>query len=108
METVNFILKNNPNALTLVFKAHKNADDLYKKSLKSDGKIEAEDDFGLKLAIDMSEVAAVTSSEYEKDMDKNGDMQIIQHKSSLKTQSKAKNDIGVQMLERQTNGLINQ
>lgn len=100
MQTVNFILKNNPNALTLVFKAHKNAEDLYKKAVpSSDKKIDVEDDFGCKLSIIMSDVAAVTMSEYEKDMDKNMDLQIIQHKSQLKGQAKARTDVGLQMLE---------
>jgi hypothetical protein len=98
--TVNFVLKNNPNALTLVFKFHKAAEDLYKKALASIGKIEAEDDYGCKLAIDMLSVAAVSMSEYEKDMDKNMDLQIIQHKSQLKAQSKARNDIGLRLLEK--------
>lgn len=100
MYTCNFVLKNNPNALTLVFKAHKNAEDLYKKALASVGKIEAEDDFGCKLAIGMQDVAAISMSEYEKDVDKNMDLQIIQHKAQLKAQSKARNDIGLQMLEK--------
>lgn len=104
---MNFVLKNNPNSLTLVFKAHKSADDFYRKSVNSfDNKVEDEDDFGTKLAINMSDVAAVTFSEYEKDMDKNMDLQIIQHKSQLKGQSKARNDIGLQMLEKSASPLI--
>lgn len=107
MQIVNFILKNNPSALTLVFKAFKSADDLYRKAINStDKKIEAEDDFGCKLSIDMSDVAAVTFSEYEKDMDKNMDLQIVQHKSQLKAQSRAKNDIGLQMLEKSASSTI--
>ena len=93
------VLKNNPNSLTLVFKAHKRADDLYKKALASIGKIEEEDDFGCKLAVDMSEVAAITFSEFEKDMDKNNELQLIQHKAQLKAQSRARNDMGLQILE---------
>lgn len=103
MLTVNLIPKNSPNALTFVFKAFKEADSVYKKALSAFASgeiIEIEDDFGAKSAILMAEMGAVTFSEYEKDMDKNGDLQIIQHKSQLKTQSKAKNDIGLQMLDR--------
>jgi hypothetical protein len=106
MFTVNFILKNNPNSLTLVFKAHKAAEDLYKKALNSVSKIQEEDDFGLKISIDMSEVVAVTFSEYENDMDKNMDLQIIQHKCQLKGQAKARNDIGLQMMEKAANPII--
>ena len=80
---------------------------MYKKALASTAaKIEAEDDYGTKLVIDMSDVAAVTFSEYEKDMDKNMDLQIIQHKAQLKAQSKAKNDMSLQILEKQAQPLI--
>lgn len=103
MLTVNIIPKNSPNTLSFIFKAFKEADSVYKKallSLKENEIIEIEDDFETKAVIRMSDIAAITFSEYEKDMDKNGDLQIIQHKCQLKTQSKAKNDIGLQMLDR--------
>lgn len=108
MLTVNFLLKNNPNNLTLVFKAYAEAERSYKRALGSDedSKVEFEDDYGLKLAIDMSEVASVTFSEYAKDMDKNMDLQIIQHKAQLKAQTTARNDIGLQMLEKAANPII--
>lgn len=106
MLTVNFLLKNNPNNLTLVFKAFAEADRSYKKTIGSTAKLEFEDDYGLKLSIDMSEVASVTFSEYAKDMDKNMDLQIIQHKAQLKAQTAARNDIGLQMLEKQANPII--
>lgn len=106
MLTVNFLLKNNPNNLTLVFKAFKNADDAYRKALNSGCKVEFEDDFGLKLYVDMLEVSSVTFSEYSKDMDKNMDLQIIQHKAQLKAQTTARNDIGLQMLEKQATPII--
>lgn len=106
MLTVNFLLKNNPNNLTLVFKSYAEADRSYKKALISSDRIDFEDDYGLKLAIDMSEVASVTFSEYAKDMDKNMDLQIIQHKAQLKAQTTARNDIGLQMLEKQANPII--
>lgn len=96
---MNFILQNNPNALTMIFKANKNAEDLYKKSIDADGRfIDCEDDFGCKLRIDMKFVAAVTFSEYEKDLDKNGDLMIIQQKAQLKTQQKARTDVGLQIM----------
>ena len=108
MITVNFILKNNPNAMTLVFKAFKNADESYFKALGSPNeKLDFEDDFGLRLNVDMREIASVSMSEYEKDMDKNMDLQIVQHKAQLKAQSRAKNDMGLQILERSNAPLIN-
>lgn len=96
MYTVNFIIKNNPNALTAGFKAHKNADELYRKALASAGKIEVEDDYGLKLTVDMDEVCGVTFSDYEDDTNKNMEFQFIQ----MKVQARFKNDPRLQMLER--------
>lgn len=105
MLTVNLIPKNSPNALTFVFKHFKNADELYKKAslaLKDESIIEAEDDFETRCIVRMGDIAAITFSEYEKDMDKNGDMQIIQHKCRLKTENKAKNDVGLRLLDSAT------
>lgn len=108
MYTVNFIIRNNPSALTAAFKAHKNAEDLYKKALASTGKIEVEDDYGLKLAVDMSEVCGITFSSYEDDMDKNMEFQLIQHKAQLKAQNKAKSDVGLQLLSNNANPILKQ
>lgn len=108
MYTVNMIPKNSPNALTFVFKAYKNADDFYKKSsnaLTESLIIETEDDFETKAIVRMSDISSITFSEYAKDMEKNGDLQILQHKGQLKTQSKAKNDVGLQMLDRSLNSV---
>ena len=105
MHTVNLIPRNSPNTLTFVFNAYKAADDLYRKlnaALKTDDIIEIEDDFETKAVVRMEDIAAATFSEYDKDMDKNGDLQIIQQKSMLKTQNKDKNDIGLQMLTNQS------
>ena len=110
METVNFFFKNSNGTLSFVFKAFKNADEAYKRATAvSIGKsIQIEDDFGLKATIDMDSVAAITTNEVEKDMYKQGQLQILQAKADLKTQSEAKNDIGLQMLSRTTGGIINQ
>lgn len=108
MYMTNLIPKNSPNALTFVFKAHKSAEDLYKKSvaaINTDEIIECIDDFDTKAIIRMSDIVAVTFSEYEKDMEKNGDLSIIQHKSQLKTQNKAKNDVGLRLLDSASNSL---
>lgn len=106
MQTVNFVLRNNPNSLTMVFRFHKAAEELYKKALIATGKIEDEDDFGCKLSIDISDVSAVTFSEYEKDMEKNMEFQLIQHKAQLKAQSKARNDVGLQILEQNSSPIV--
>ena len=108
METVNFFFKNSGGTLSFVFKAHKNSDEAYKRAVAEPSFIEIEDDFGLKATIDMDSVAAITINEVEKDMYKQGQLQILQAKADLKTQSEAKNDIGLQMLSRSTGGIINQ
>lgn len=109
MYSVNFFFKNNPNALSFIFKAHKNASDLYSKAQKEQvNSLEMADDFGMQGFVNMSTVSAVTFNETEKDMEKNGQLQILQAKNDLKTQSLAKSDIGLQMLTRQANGIVTQ
>lgn len=101
MYTVNIILKNSPVALSFMFKAFKAADDLYCKVQKcTTPKIELEDEYDTKTSISMDCVAAVSVSDFSKDMDKNGEMSIIQHKSQLKAQNLAKNDVGLALLNR--------
>lgn len=107
MYTVNFLLKNNPNNLTLVFKAFAEAERAYNKAIvPTEKRIEFEDDYGLKLVISMSDVASATFSEYAIDMDKNMELQIIQHKAQLKAQARAKQDMTLHMLEKQANPII--
>lgn len=101
MYNVNLIYKNSPIAQVFTFKAHKNADDLYKRVkilVGTDGKIDIEDDFGSKSTVEMSCIAAVNFIEYEKEMAKNGEIQILQTKQDLKTQVNAKNDVGLRIL----------
>lgn len=106
MHTVNFIFKNTSNSITLIFKAFKNADDIFKKAIQSHtAKLSVEDDYELVGLIDMSEVSAVTMSDFSKEMDRNGEMGLIQHKSQLKAQNNAKNDVGLQILSKSGNAL---
>ena len=102
MYTVNFIMKNSPNSVTFIFKAFKNADQLYKKANTENLglALQAEDDYGLIGSIKMQDVSAVTFSEFAKEMDRNADMGLIQHKSNLKAQNTAKTDIGLQVLSK--------
>lgn len=106
MFSVSFLVKNSPIAMMFTFKAHKLADDLYKKGcklLKTDGVIEMKDDYGMESSIDMSSIAAVNKSEYEQEMKKNGDIQILQAKQDLKTKTMAQQDIGLRMLGDEAN-----
>lgn len=99
MQAVSFILRNSPVALIFNFKNYKDAEDLFKKANNcTDLKIETEDDFNVKGVIFLSDVAAITLSEYAKEMKKNAEIQLMQVKVDLQAQALAKNDIGLRML----------
>lgn len=101
MYSVSLLIKNSQVALMFNFKSFKAADDLFKKvrALVSTAQtFDLEDDYEMRSTVDMSTVAAVSFSEYVKEMIKNGQIQILQAKSDLQTQTLAKNDIGLRML----------
>lgn len=109
MQSVSFVLKNSPIALSFNFRHYKDAEDLFKKAKtetlaflnKSPAaftSIEIVDDFDTKALIFLSDVSAITLTEYAKDMKKNGELQLLQAKADLQTQSSAKSDIGLRML----------
>lgn len=111
MYTVNIAFKHTPNIVTFVFKGYKAADDLFKKGLRlinTDSLLDEEDDYNLRSVIDMLSVASITFSDFEKDMDKNCEMALIQTKSQLKAQNLAKSDVGLQMLGRVANSSFTQ
>lgn len=94
MNSVNFIFKNSPLSLSFVFKTYKNADELFKKASASlrVGFIEAEDDFGGKCKIDMESVAGISLSEIEKEMDKRGEVSLLEVKAQTKFQNRANSE----------------
>lgn len=101
MYSVSLILKNSQIALMFNYKAFKSADDLYKKAkllMRTDTVFEAEDDFEMKSCVDMSNIASVSFSEYEKEMKKNGEIQILQKKSDMNTMKLASQDFGLRAL----------
>lgn len=92
--------------LNFAFKAYKAADDLFNKaSSPQNGRILIEDDYGSKGSIDVANVA-VNFTDMEKDFDRQGQAQILQHKAQLKTQNMANNDIGLQLLTKQASPQI--
>lgn len=102
MLTVNLITRQTPTTLTFVFHAYKNANELYKRlnaALRSDEIVEIEDDFGTMAIARMEDIAAISFSEYEKDMQRNGELGLIQHKENLKAQKRAQGDVGLQIIE---------
>lgn len=106
MLTVNLIPRTTSTTMTFVFKAFKNAEELYKrlnKALRSDEIVEIEDDFGTMGIVRMADIAAISFSEYEKDMQRNGELGLIQHKEQLKAQKKAQSDLGLQILGNDNN-----
>lgn len=103
--SVNFIFKNCASALSFSFKSFKNADDCKKKgfaALSSEGGlapiIEVSDDFEQYAKVDMFTVAAVTMGDIEKDLDRQGEVGLLQAKSQLRAQVNANQDKGLAML----------
>lgn len=108
MFTINFLFKNSPNFISLTFKERVGAREKFDFANKNVGvslKNEFSDDYGMTAAVDMAQISAVTFSEYSKEMDRNGEAQIIQAKATLKTQKLAQNDIGLQVLSKGINGV---
>lgn len=105
MFSVNFIFKNCSSALSFSFKAYKNADQLYKKGQSlAEERLLAEDDYGQMASIDMSTVSAISFGDIEKDLDRQGELSILQTKSQMRTQIAGKNDAHIRMLGTQLNG----
>lgn len=92
----------NSIVFSFTFKAHKNADDFFRKAAKAEGRVEIEDDYGSKGSFDTSKVA-VNFTDVCKDSDMQGEMQILRQKSMLKAQTAANNDIGLQLLQKSAN-----
>jgi len=101
MISVNFIFKNCASALSLSFKAFKNADDLRRKAtslLGTTGNFECCDDYDQVASVDMGTVAAVSMGDIEKDLDRQGELGILQSKAQMRAQVSANNDKGLSML----------
>lgn len=102
MYTLNLILKNCPSAISLSFKAFKKADDARKKAhaalFEGDKLLEMTDDYEQIVAVDMGCVSGVVMGDIEKDLDRQGEVGILQHKSQLRSQVNANNDKGLAML----------
>lgn len=100
MYAVTLLMKNSPVALSYTFKAHKKAEEFFKlasSNIKKDVSVDIEDDFEMKSSIDMMAVASVSFSEYTKEMKKNGEIQLLQAKADIATQTQAKNDVGLRI-----------
>ena len=101
MYSVNFIFKNCASALSLSFKSFKNADEAKSKGAKLLGTtevLELSDDYEQIASVDMNTVAAVSMGDIEKDLDRQGEIGILQHKSQMRAQVSANNDKGLAML----------
>lgn len=98
MYITNLIFKNCSSALSLSYKAFKSADETYKKAMNGVGTIVFEDDYEQRASVDMSTVAAVSFGDIEKDFDRQGAVQILQHKAQLRSQVNAQNDKGLALL----------
>lgn len=85
-------------SLNYSFKGFKSADDLFRKASKADGRIEIEDDYGSRGSVDVTG-ASINFTDISKDLDRNGEQQILQAKASLKTKKQADSDIGLRMMQ---------
>lgn len=102
MYTLNLILKNCPSAISLSFKSFKNADTARRKAhatfFEGNKLLELTDDYDQVVAVDMGCVSGVVMGDIEKDLDRQGEVGILQHKSQLRAQVNANNDKGLAML----------
>lgn len=104
MYNVNFIFKNSPNILSLTYKDSAIAQKKFEEfSQMHEGRACTRDDYGMDVVVDMSDVSALSCGNYTRELEKQGEMQIIQAKATLKTQKMAQNDIGLQVLNGATN-----
>lgn len=93
MYAVSLLLKNSGLSQSFYFKAFKNADECFRKVFSStEAMIRIEDDFNARGTFLHDSISAVSFSDIEEDMKRNGEMQIIQHKATLRTQQLAKGD----------------
>lgn len=114
MYQVTFALKNSPNVIALTFKAHAEADRLYNRAatiVRSHEQnypqvthLDATDDYNLRLCVAINDVAAVQFSDVEVEMDKQGEFQILQARSNVKTSNFARQDNLLKL--RNTNTLV--
>lgn len=103
MYIVNFAFKNSSSALSFTFKAFKNAEEAFKKgkaaiSSQSNSVVELQDDYEQFAVIDMETVSAVNFANIEVDMNRQGEVSIIQNKAQLRAQNLANNDASLHML----------
>lgn len=103
MYAVSILLKSSALSQSFYFKAFKNADELYKKSRTIIGSnpatvLDVEDDFNARGGFDSVDLAGVSFTDIEEDMKRNGEMQLIQHKATLRTQQIAKGDPTLQLM----------
>lgn len=99
MYAVSLLFRNSGTTQSFYFKAFKNADDFYRKASDvSANLIEVHDDFESRGWFDRKELMGVSFTDIEKEMDKQGQMQIIQAKATLRAQNLANNDAGLKLL----------
>lgn len=107
--SVNIIFRNCASALSLSYKAHKNADEARNKVQKmlcnvlnspisGENVMDISDDYDQICSVDMSTVSAVSMGDIEKDLDRQGEVGLLQTKAQLRAQTLANNDAGLRML----------
>lgn len=62
------------------------------------GVMHNEDDFGSVLSVRGDSLSAASFTDVERDLDRNGQIQLLQHRAQLKTQNLASNDSQIKLL----------
>lgn len=108
MYTLNIILKSSSLMVSLVYKSYKSATDNFNKVQNSisesrpEEEMNIEDDYDTKACCRLSDISAVTFGDFTKDLNRNGEMAILQAKANIRTQQLASNDAGLKLLNSTT------
>jgi len=97
---ISILLKNSALSQSFYFKSFTSADEFYKKATdnSSESPLVVEDDYNSKGAFILQEVAAVSFTDIKKDMEKQGEMEILRQKAILRAQKFADHDNGLKLL----------
>jgi hypothetical protein len=93
MYSVSFMFRNSSNSIGLTFKEHKDAVAAHAKwQMDSALMIQIKDDFGQNAVINMQDVAVCTLGDIGKELERQGEIQLLQARTQAKMQSVFRND----------------
>lgn len=111
MYTVNILLRHTSTPITLVYDSAASARALFDRLHQAvkppagatSKPIVVKDDYELEGFVLPEDIASVTFSDFNKDMEKNGDLSLAQAKAQVKAQNAARNDPGFAILNSSAN-----